>query len=64
MEMYGQVDPVCLVHGKRWSDHDGGRCLYCSICFKPLAPDECAVDSAGQKWDLCKGQCAREAGVL
>jgi hypothetical protein len=57
------VDPVCAIHGKRWSDHEGGRCLYCCICFRSLTPDECAVDRDGQKWDLCEGACALEAGL-
>jgi hypothetical protein len=54
------VDPVCLFHGKRRSEH---RCLYCCICFWPLTPEECAVDSDGQKWDVCKGECAADAGI-
>jgi hypothetical protein len=57
-------DPVCAIHGLPWSEHDGGRCLYCCICFKPLTPDECAEDSDGQAWDVCKGRCAEEAGLL
>lgn len=43
-------DPVCLVHGKRKSEH---HCLYCCLCFKSLAPDECWTDEEGQKWDVC-----------
>lgn len=58
------IDPVCLIHGKPWSEHKDGRCLYCCICFSPLEPDECAVDTDGVKWDVCKGECAREAGVI
>lgn len=58
------VDPVCIIHGTRWSEHEGGRCLYCCICYLPLTPDECAVDQNGQKWDACKGQCARETGIV
>jgi hypothetical protein len=58
------IDPVCLIHGKRWSAHEGGRCLYCCICFKALTPDECAVDSEGQKWDVCAGRCAEDAGLV
>lgn len=57
------IDPVCVIHGRRWSEHDGGRCLYCCICFRPLEADECATDSSGQKWDVCRGDCAREAGI-
>lgn len=47
------IDPVCLFHGKKMSEHEGGRCLYCSLCFDLLTPDECAVDEDGQKWDIC-----------
>jgi hypothetical protein len=57
------IDPVCAIHGKRWSEHEGGRCLYCCICFKELTPDECVVDISGQKWDVCRGACAIEAGI-
>lgn len=58
------IDPVCAIHGRRWSDHEDGRCLYCCICFRSLDADECAIDSqGGQKWDVCKGECAQEAGI-
>ncbi len=57
------IDPYCAFHGIRQSEHELGRCLYCCICFKILSADECAVDSEGQKWDACKGQCAKEAGL-
>jgi hypothetical protein len=57
------MDPVCAIHGKRQSEHEGGRCLYCCICFKPLIPDECAIDKDNQKWDVCKGKCAKDAGI-
>lgn len=57
------IDPVCAFHGKRMSEHEGGRCLYCCICFTSLEPDTCVVDTDGQKWDVCKGQCAIEAGI-
>lgn len=48
------LDPVCVFHGKRWSEH---RCLYCCECFATFTPDECWVDVDGQKWDVCKA-CA------
>jgi hypothetical protein len=57
------IDPVCAIHGKRSSEHEGGRCLYCCICYRPLTPGECAVDAKGARWDVCKGDCAREAGI-
>jgi hypothetical protein len=47
------IDPVCLFHGKRRSEHEGGRCLFCGICFDTLTPEECWEDAEGQKWDLC-----------
>lgn len=62
--MHVSLDPFCTLHGKRLSAHDGGRCLYCCICFKALTPDACAVDAGGQKWDVCEGKCASEAGIL
>ncbi len=36
---------------------------FCCICFDRLTPQQCAVDTDGQKWDFCKGDCARQAGV-
>lgn len=35
----------------------------CEICFTGLTAETCAEDTGGQKWDLCKGQCAWEAGI-
>lgn len=57
------IDPVCAFHGKKLSEHEDGRCLYCCVCYKPLTPDECVVDTTGTKWDTCKGRCAMEAGI-
>lgn len=36
---------------------------FCCICFEKLDPDSCAVDENGAKWDVCKGQCAKEANI-
>ena len=63
IDLLGPVDHVCAIHGKRMSEHEGGRCLYCCICFKPLEPDDCATDTDGQKWDVCKGDCAVQTGI-
>lgn len=49
-----RIDPVCLIHGKRWSEHE---CLYCCICFKDLTPEECHVLPNGDKEDICN-DCA------
>lgn len=57
--MTGIIDPVCMIHGMKWSEHRHGRCIYCGLCFVPLEDDECWVDSKGQKWDMC-----RECGDL
>ena len=54
------IDPVCSIHGKRWSEHPLGRCLYCCLCFTPLTPEECWADEEGQKHDLCVECGARE----
>lgn len=35
----------------------------CEICFQGLATEQCAQDTDGQRWDLCKGECARQAGL-
>lgn len=36
----------------------------CEICFDRLTVDTCAVDLDGQKWDVCAGDCARQAGIV
>ena len=45
------IDPVCVFHGKRWSEH---VCLYCCLCFETLTPEECFVNGDGVKWDMCR----------
>lgn len=37
--------------------------LYCCICFEGLTTETAAVDKYGAKWDTCKGECARQAGI-
>jgi hypothetical protein len=37
--------------------------LMCEICFSGLKPEDCAEDVNGDKWDICKGQCATDAGI-
>ena len=51
------IDPVCLVHGKKQSEH---VCLYCCLCFKSLTLDECNVRKDGKKEDVCKPCATRE----
>lgn len=37
--------------------------LMCAICFSGLTPEQCATDAEGT-WDVCKGECARQAGIV
>lgn len=55
------IDPVCVFHGKRWSEHEGGRCLHCPICFRSDLNYPHYEDPSGQKWDLCQECGEREA---
>lgn len=48
------VDPTCAFHGKKWSEHEGGRCLYCPLCFRSDYGYPHWVDEDGQKWDVCQ----------
>jgi hypothetical protein len=57
-------DPVCAMHGKRWSEHEGGRCLYCCQCFKSLTPEECSVLPDGSRVDVCVPCALREAEMI
>lgn len=38
--------------------------LMCCICFEGLEPATCAIDHEGKIWDVCKGQCALESGLI
>ena len=44
------IDPVCLIHGKKMSQH---QCLYCCLCFRTLTPEECNIREDGVKKDVC-----------
>jgi hypothetical protein len=54
--MSENVNAVCLIHGKKHSEHD---CLYCGLCFKPLTVDECAYLPNGKREDVCI-ECAMD----
>ena len=45
------IDPVCLIHGKKMSEHS---CLYCCLCYETLTPEECHTRPDGVKEDVCK----------
>jgi hypothetical protein len=49
------IDPVCLIHGKKASEHE---CLYCCLCFRTMTIDECHVLPSGAKEDVCE-DCAK-----
>lgn len=55
-----KFDPVCLIHGKRMSEH---FCLYCCLCFKPLTAAECHQLPDGTLEDVCVECAATEATV-
>jgi hypothetical protein len=57
------VDPVCAFHGKRWSEHEGGRCMYCPLCFRSDDGYPKHVDEHGQTWDVCVECAAYEAAI-
>jgi len=56
-----RIDPFCLIHGKKMSEH---VCLYCCLCFKPLTPEQCNVREDGQKEDVCKSCAEKEKKIL
>lgn len=56
-----KIDPVCLMHGKKMSEH---VCLYCCLCFKNLTPEECYVREDGVKEDVCEDCAAREQRMM
>jgi hypothetical protein len=37
--------------------------LMCEICHAGLTPEQCAEDADGNRWDICKGECASQAGI-
>lgn len=46
------VDPVCVFHGKRRSEH---VCLYCCLCFRSDLPVEAFhQEPDGTRVDVCE----------
>ena len=56
----GKSGPVCAFHGKPWSEHPHGRCLYCALCFTTLDVEDCYVTDGGFTYDVCKTCGPRE----
>ena len=55
-----KIDLVCLIHGKKMSEHELGCCLFCCLCFKSLTSAECNVTEDGKKEDVCKSCAEKE----
>ena len=55
------IDPVCLMHGKKKSEH---LCLYCCLCFKNLTPEECNITESGEKEDVCVPCAEQEKAIM
>lgn len=49
------IDPVCLLHGVRRSEH---VCLYCCLCYRDLTYEECHLLPDGSREDICN-ECAK-----
>ena len=54
--MSTSIDPVCIFHGKRKSEH---TCLYCALCFCDLTPEQCNILPDGRRENVCVA-CAEE----
>lgn len=54
-----KIDPVCIIHGKKRSEHE---CLYCCLCFAALTLDKCSLNKGGEKQDVCI-DCAKKEKV-
>ena len=52
-----KIDPTCLMHGKKMSEH---TCLYCCLCYKDLTLEECNVTRDGKREDVCVSCAKRE----
>lgn len=44
------IDPVCLIHGKKRSEH---QCLYCCLCYVSLTLEQCNINEQGQRENVC-----------
>ena len=55
------IDPVCLLHGLRQSEH---LCLFCCLCFRDLTLDECHVRDDGEREVVCNDCAANEQSSL
>ena len=55
------IDPTCIFHGRKWSEH---QCLVCCLCYRDLAIEECHVLPDGSREDVCNDCAEHEARVM
>jgi len=55
-----KLDPVCLFHGLKRSEH---VCLFCCLCFEDLTPEECNLLPDGTREDVCHN-CFRGEALI
>lgn len=55
MSATAKFDPVCVIHGLKYSEH---QCIYCCLCFKSLVIEECNITETGGREDVCF-ECAK-----
>jgi len=56
------IDPVCIMHGRKMSEHD---CLYCALCYRDLTIEEChRLEDGVTLEDVCEDCAAWEQAVL
>lgn len=56
MHLEETIDPVCLIHGMKMSEH---QCIYCCLCFKSMKLEECFITEHNRRTDVCK-RCAEQ----
>jgi hypothetical protein len=54
------IDPVCIFHGRRYSEH---KCLVCCLCFCDLTPAKCNKLPNGILEDVCQ-ECAIKETIM
>lgn len=55
------MDPFCLFHGKRRSEH---LCLYCCLCFENLTEEQCNRTEDGKLENVCVPCAQNESKIL
>lgn len=55
------IDPTCLFHGRKKSEHD---CLVCCLCFEDLTFEKCHIREDGEREDVCNPCAKREEELV